>query len=73
MPAPHGRIDAEAVREAIRAMESREQVSESRSDAEAERIRGVLATIKGNKSHAAKVLGIERKLYRKLERMGLSG
>jgi DNA-binding NtrC family response regulator len=71
--APHGRLDAEAVREAIRAMESREQVSESLADAEAEQIRRVLAATKGNKSHAAKILGIERKtLYRKLERMGLS-
>ena len=72
--APHGRLDAEAVREAIRAMESREQVSESLADAEAEQIRRVLAATKGNKSHAAKILGIERKtLYRKLERMGLGG
>ncbi len=70
--APAGRIDAEAVREAIRAMESREQVSESLADTEAEQIRRVLAATKGNKSHAAKILGIERKtLYRKLERLGM--
>jgi len=71
--APAGRIDAEAVREAIRAMESREQLSESLADTEAEQIRRVLAATKGNKSHAAKILGIERKtLYRKLERLGIS-
>ncbi len=69
--APHGRIDEEAVRAAIRSMESREQVSESLADTEAEQIRRVLAVTKGNKSQAAKILGIERKtLYRKLERMG---
>ena len=71
--APHGRIDAAAAQEAIRAMESREQISESLADTEAEQIRRVLAATKGNKSHASKILGIERKtLYRKLERMGLS-
>jgi transcriptional regulator of acetoin/glycerol metabolism len=68
--APQGRIDDNAVREAIRAMESREQVSESLADTEAEQIRRVLSVTKGNKSQAAKILGIERKtLYRKLERM----
>jgi len=71
--APYGKIDAEAVREAIKSMESREQVSESLADTEAEQIRRVLAAAKGNKSQAAKILGIERKtLYRKLERMGMS-
>lgn len=69
--APQGRIDAEAVTEAIRSMESRQQVSESLADTEAEQIRRVLVATRGNKSRAAKILGIERKtLYRKLERMG---
>jgi DNA-binding NtrC family response regulator len=71
--APNGRIDEAAVRDAIRSMESREQVSESLADTEAEQIRRVLLATKGNKSRAAKVLGIERKtLYRKLERMGIT-
>lgn len=68
--APHGRIDDDAVRDGIRSMESREQISESLADTETEQIRRVLAVTKGNKSQAAKILGIERKtLYRKLERM----
>lgn len=69
--APHGKIDAAAVRDAIRSMESRESVSESLADTEAEQIRRVLTATKGNKSQAAKILGIERKtLYRKLEKLG---
>jgi DNA-binding NtrC family response regulator len=68
----HGRIDEAAVRDAIASMESRERLSETLADTEAEQIRRVLAATSGNKSHAAKILGIERKtLYRKLERMGL--
>ena len=60
-------------RDAIEAMESRENASESLADTEAEQIRKVLAAVGGNKSHAAKLLGIERKtLYRKLERMGIT-
>ncbi len=72
--AENGRIDEAAVREAIGAMESRAQVSESLADTEAEQIRRVLAATKGNKSRAAQILGIERKtLYRKLARMGWDG
>ncbi len=70
--APNGRIDEEAIRDAIDSMEPREQASESLADTEAEQIKRVLAATGNNKSRAAKVLGIERKtLYRKLERMGL--
>ena len=70
--APGGRIDAVAVRQAIEQMDSREGASESLADTETEQIRRVLAATNGNKSRAAKILGIERKtLYRKLERMGL--
>lgn len=70
--APNARIDEEAIEDAIDSMEPREQSSESLADTEAEQIRRVLAATGGNKSRAAKVLGIERKtLYRKLERMGL--
>ncbi len=71
--APGGRIDDAAVREAIDQMDSREHASDSLADTEAEQIRRVMAATGGNKSRAAKVLGIERKtLYRKLERMGLA-
>jgi DNA-binding NtrC family response regulator len=70
--APGGRIDAIAVRQAIEQMDSRDGASESLADTETEQIRRVLAATNGNKSRAAKILGIERKtLYRKLERMGL--
>jgi DNA-binding NtrC family response regulator len=70
--APGGRIDVAAVRQAIEQMDSREGASESLADTETEQIRRVLAATNGNKSRAAKILGIERKtLYRKLERMGL--
>ena len=70
--APDGRIDAQAVRQAIEQMDSRESASETLADTEAEQIRRVLAATNGNKSRAAKILGIERKtLYRKLEKMGL--
>jgi len=70
--APSGWIDDVAVRQAIEQMDSREGASETLADTEADQIRRVLAATNGNKSRAAKILGIERKtLYRKLERMGL--
>ena len=69
---PGGRIDAAVVREGIEAMEPREHSTETLADAESEQIRKVLAATSGNKSRAARILGIERKtLYRKLERMAL--
>jgi DNA-binding NtrC family response regulator len=70
--APHGRIDEGAVREGIELTEPRDSASDTLADTEADQIRRVLAATGGNKSRAAKILGIERKtLYRKLERMGL--
>jgi DNA-binding NtrC family response regulator len=64
------RIDAEAVREALTVMESREKPVDTLAEAEEDQIRRVLAATGGNKSKAAQILGIERKtLYRKLERM----
>ncbi len=70
--APAGRIDTPAVRHAIEQMDSRESSSETLADTEAEQIRRVLGATNGNKSRAAKILGIERKtLYRKLEKMAL--
>jgi DNA-binding NtrC family response regulator len=68
--APQGRIDSEAVLDAIRETEPRETGGESLADTEAEQIKRVLAATGGNKSRAAQILGIERKtLYRKLERI----
>ena len=70
--APSGRIDEFAVREAITSMQPEDVSNETLADTEADQIRKVLAAAGGNKSRAAKILGIERKtLYRKLERMGL--
>jgi DNA-binding NtrC family response regulator len=70
--APDGRIDEPVVRQAIEQADSRENASDTLADTEAEQIRRVLAATNGNKSRAAKILGIERKtLYRKLEKMGL--
>jgi DNA-binding NtrC family response regulator len=70
--APNERIDGEAVRDALAAMEPRDHTVETLADAETEQIRKVLAATGGNKSRAAQILGIERKtLYRKLERMKL--
>ncbi|NWF84860.1 MAG: sigma-54-dependent Fis family transcriptional regulator [Bryobacteraceae bacterium] len=69
--APGGRITEDAVDDAIRASSPREEAGETLAGAEAEQIRKVLAATGGNKSRAARILGIERKtLYRKLERMG---
>lgn len=71
--APGGRIDDEAVRDAIAATEPRDNASETLADAESEQIRRVMAATNGNKSRASRILGIERKtLYRKLERMGMA-
>jgi DNA-binding NtrC family response regulator len=68
--APNDRIDAEAVQDAIAAMEQKEGGGETLAETEADQIRRVLAATGGNKSRASQVLGIERKtLYRKLERM----
>ncbi len=70
--APSGRIDQAAVEQAIEITEPRENASDTLADTETEQIRRVLTVTNGNKSRAAKILGIERKtLYRKLERMGL--
>ena len=70
--APHGRIDEAAVRDGIELTEPRDVASDTLADTETDQIRRVLTAAGGNKSRAAKILGIERKtLYRKLERMGL--
>ena len=71
--APQGRLDAAAVADGIADTEPRENNGETLAETEAEQIRRVLAATNGNKSRAARILGIERKtLYRKLERMGLA-
>jgi transcriptional regulator with PAS, ATPase and Fis domain len=71
--APNGRITEDAVEDAIRSSSPREEGGETLAGAEAEQIRKVLAATGGNKSRAARILGIERKtLYRKLERMGIA-
>jgi DNA-binding NtrC family response regulator len=68
--APGGRIDEDAVREAIQTTTPKEHGGETLADAEMEQIKRVLAATNGNKSRAARILGIERKtLYRKLGRM----
>ena len=71
--APDGRIDEPVARNAILAGEPREHGGETLADAEMDQIRKVLSATGGNKSRAARILGIERKtLYRKLERTGAS-
>ncbi len=70
--APQGRIDELAVREAIADAEGRDAPVETLEDAKAEQIKKVLAAANGNKSKAAKILGIERKtLYRLIDRFQL--
>jgi transcriptional regulator with PAS, ATPase and Fis domain len=70
--APGGRIDGPAVEQALRDTDDQDSNGETLKDTEREQIQKVLATVEGNKSRAAKILGIERKtLYRKLERMGI--
>ncbi|HWU41020.1 MAG TPA: sigma-54 dependent transcriptional regulator, partial [Candidatus Acidoferrum sp.] len=70
--APGGRITDEAVHDALRSAHPDADSSETLAVAEADQIRKVLSATNGNKSRAARILGIERKtLYRKLERMGL--
>jgi DNA-binding NtrC family response regulator len=65
-----GRVDEAAVREAVLDTQPREHGGETLADAETDQIRKVLAATGGNKSRAARILGIERKtLYRKLERL----
>jgi DNA-binding NtrC family response regulator len=71
--APGGRIDADAVSDALLDSASEDaSLSETLKDTEREQILKVLDATGNNKSRAAKILGIERKtLYRKLERMGI--
>jgi DNA-binding NtrC family response regulator len=70
--APEGRIDEKSVQESIEATEPRDSGSETLADAEMDQIKRVIAATNGNKSRAARILGIERKtLYRKLEKMGV--
>lgn len=70
--ATDGRIDEKAVREGVASSQATESGGETLVEAEQEQIRRVLAATGGNKTRAAKILGIERKtLYRKIERMGL--
>ncbi len=68
--APGGRIDQDVVQEAIRAMEPHDDGGETLAETEMDQIRKVLSATGGNKSRAARILGIERKtLYRKLDRL----
>jgi len=68
--APGGRIDETAVAEAVYDTQPRDHAGETLAGAEMDQIKKVLAATGGNKSRAARILGIERKtLYRKLERV----
>jgi DNA-binding NtrC family response regulator len=70
--APGARIDAAAVENSIEQMDSRDHASDTLADTETDQIRRVMIATNGNKTRAAKILGIERKtLYRKLEKMTL--
>lgn len=70
--APQGRIDESAVNDAIAESEGKDTAGETLEDAKTEQIRKVLAATGGNKSKAAKILGIERKtLYRLIDRFSL--
>ncbi|MBC7926126.1 MAG: sigma-54-dependent Fis family transcriptional regulator [Bryobacteraceae bacterium] len=70
--APGARLDESAVRSVLQTSQPKEAAGDTLADTEADQIRRVLAAAGGNKSRAAKILGIERKtLYRKLERIGL--
>lgn len=72
--APQGRIDEDAVADALDHLGPAESAGgDTLAETEAEQIRRVMQATNGNKSRAAKILGIERKtLYRKLERLELS-
>jgi DNA-binding NtrC family response regulator len=71
--APGGRITEDSVEDAMRASRPPDSGGESLADTEMDQIKKVLAATGGNKSRAARILGIERKtLYRKLERMGVA-
>ena len=71
--APSGRIDEQAAREAIVSGEPGARGGETLAETEMDQIRKVLAATSGNKSRAARILGIERKtLYRKLEQKPIS-